>query len=265
MQKVVVIPHSLFTKWQDRQKENDKHDKRLANLEANLNKILKSGKADDFKKVHYVEALRKFLQEHRKIDDDVSDIKLEIEEKNQANLSNDHLYNSLKNKITGSNLLKKGQSLYKLLSNSPDIDWTNNGMVTLHGSLIAGSNIDDLIAGALDQTYSDRNPTSPGKDAFEKFVRRLKGGRYSMTRSAQQIAQQAVAAPSQSQIIQSPVTQAPVTQAPVTQRASRGRSYRGRASSGQAYPTNIYKKQYKENKRSNNDNSASATIDWLPY
>ena len=41
MQKVVVIPYSLFTKWQNKQRENDKHDKRMSGMEIDLNKYTK--------------------------------------------------------------------------------------------------------------------------------------------------------------------------------------------------------------------------------
>ncbi|CAF3562116.1 unnamed protein product, partial [Rotaria socialis] len=139
-------------------------DKRTASVLSKLflvdshHKNITSGKSDDFKKIHYVEALRKFLQENRKIDDDTSDIRLDIEDKYQT--TNDPHYIALKNKITG-NTLKRGQTLYKLLLASPNISWDSSGLVTLNGSLITGSNITDLIAGALDQNYSDQHLFSP--------------------------------------------------------------------------------------------------------
>ncbi|CAF3769382.1 unnamed protein product [Rotaria socialis] len=183
MQKVIVIPYGLFTKWQTKQKESDKHDKRLADLELGLNKILKSGKTNDYKKIHYVEALRKFLQENRKMDDDTSDIRLAIEDE-KTHSASDPLYNSLKNKILVNNILKRGQTLYKNLSSSPHINWTDNGVIMLQGNTIQGSNITDLIAGALDQTFSDQNPSAVGIDAFEKWIRKLKGPKYVMTKTS---------------------------------------------------------------------------------
>ncbi|CAF4796229.1 unnamed protein product [Rotaria socialis] len=76
----------------------------------------------------------------------------------------------------------KGQRLFKDLSLLPDISWNDNGLVTLKGFQIPGSDIVDLIAGALDQSYSNRNSSSPGKDAFEKWINKLKGSRYKMTK-----------------------------------------------------------------------------------
>ena len=280
MQKVVVIPYSLFTKWQNKQRENDKHDKRMSGMEIDLNKILKAGKADDFKKIHYVEALRKFLQENRKIDDDTSDIRLDIEDKYQS--SNDPSYTALKNKITGSNTLKRAQTLYKLLMTSPNISWSSTGLVTLNNVLIAGSNISDLIAGALDQRYSNQNQFSPGKDVFERFVRRLKGANYKMT-ITQNVPNQNVQQQAAAQIVQTtpvrqqtqsltptqPQTQSvihtpPVIQTPTPQGVSRKKSPKNKTPKRSE---NIYQKQYKARVRQKKQSGGSKINPdkWLIY
>ncbi|CAF3518715.1 unnamed protein product [Rotaria socialis] len=96
--------------------------------------------------------------------DEEPDVRLEIEETDsKANITQDPLYVSLKNKFDTDN-------------------WNDNGLVTLKGFQIPGSDIVDLIAGALDQSYSNRNSSSPGKDAFEKWINKLKGSRYKMTK-----------------------------------------------------------------------------------
>ena len=287
MQKVVVIPYSLFTKWQNKQRESDKHDKRLAGCEIDLNKILKSGKSDDFKKIHYVEALRKFLQENRKIDDDTSDIRLDIEDKYQTN--NDPHYSVLKNKITG-NTLKRGQTLYKLLLSSPNISWDSSGLVTLNGSLIPGSNITDLIAGALDQNYSDQHLFSPGKDAFERFVRALKGANYKMT-STNILRRPAInqitrtPRPAINQITRTPGRSTPTTQqttpppagaqgqlqavnqTPVIQNTPPQRVSRKAAKNKTARSENIYQRQYKVRTRQKKQSGGSNLNPdkWLIY
>ncbi|CAF4968855.1 unnamed protein product, partial [Rotaria socialis] len=82
--------------------------------------------------------------------DEEPDVRLEIEETDsKANIVKDPLYVSLKNKFDTDKLLKKGQRLFKDLSLLPDISWNDNGLVTLKGFQIQGSDIVDLIVGAL--------------------------------------------------------------------------------------------------------------------
>ncbi|CAF2202872.1 unnamed protein product [Rotaria magnacalcarata] len=171
---------------------------------------------------------------------------------------------------------------------SPNISWSSTGLVTLNNVLIAGSNISDLIAGALDQHYSNQNQFSPGKDVFERFVRRLKGARYRMTitqnipnQNVQQQQQQQQAAasiiqttpvrqqtpsltPTQPQRRYHPAIQTPpvINQTPTPQRVSR------KATKNKPPRTeNIYKKQYKDRVRKKKQSGGSKINPdkWLIY
>ncbi|CAF3693050.1 unnamed protein product [Rotaria socialis] len=180
MEKAIVIPHTLFAKWERQQKAIEKKDNHLIGLEKDLNGILKSGKPDEDKKIRYTEALRKFLQ-YSNIDLDQGEkksIEIPVIDKNPIKLKNDPVYNNLKT-VLKSAALQRGQKLYKdLLTRDKDIKWNNNNTVTLQGYEIPSSDIITLIAGAVDGVYAQTHQHAAGKKAFEKWLQGVLGMKY---------------------------------------------------------------------------------------
>ena len=180
MDKAIVIPHTLFAKWERQQKAVEKKDNHLIGLEKDLNGILKSGKPDEDKKIRYTEALRKFLQ-YSNIDLDQGEkkpIEIPVIDKKPIKLKYDPVYSNLKT-VLKSAALQRGQKLYKdLLTRTNDIKWDTNNTVTLQGYEIPSSDIITLIAGAVDAAYAQTHQHSAGKKAFEKWLQGVLGMKY---------------------------------------------------------------------------------------